>query len=115
MLSEIDYAFYAARETLSVGPADARGYMLRTAKWKYVHFKGFPPQLFDLETDPDEFNDLGQVPEFETIRQSLHRRLTDRLIDRKNRVGMTDDTVLAMRAGENASGVIIGVWEEHPA
>ena len=85
--------------------------MIRTEKWKYVHFKGFPPQLFDLEADPDEFADLGRDPGYETIRQQLHRRLTDRLIDRKNRVGMTDESVLATRAGESASGIIIGIWE----
>jgi arylsulfatase A-like enzyme len=85
--------------------------MIRTDKWKYVHFKGLPPQLFDLENDPDEFNDLGRADGYETVREALHRKLTDRLIDRKNRVAMSDETVLAMRAGESSSGIIIGVWE----
>ena len=47
--------FYAARRTLSVGVSDARAHMLRTDHWKYVHFRGFPPQLFDLQADSDEF------------------------------------------------------------
>ena len=111
VFSEIDYAFYAARETLDAGPSDARGYMIRTSRWKYVHFKGFPPQLFDLENDPDEFTDLGRVAGYERVREVLHRELTDRLTDRKNRVGMTDETVLSMRAGESTNGIIIGVWE----
>ncbi|GKX36222.1 MAG: sulfatase [Rhizobiaceae bacterium MnEN-MB40S] len=112
VFSEIDYAFYAARETLDVGPSDARGYMIRTERWKYVHFKGYPPQLFDLETDPDEFVDLGRNSNYENIRRELHRKLTDRLIDRKNRVTMSDEEVLAMRAGESSSGIVIGRWEE---
>lgn len=111
VFSEIDYAFYGAREVLGVGPADARGYMVRTERWKYVHFKGYPPQLFDLDNDPNEFADLGRDPAHEATRAMLHRRLTDRLIDRKNRVGMTDETVMSMRAGENSSGIIIGQWE----
>jgi arylsulfatase A-like enzyme len=111
VFSEIDYAFYAARETLDMGPSDARGYMLRTDRWKYVHFKGHPPQLFDLETDPNEFTDLGRADGYEAVRAELHRKLTDRLIDRKNRVAMPDETVLSMRAGESSSGIIIGVWE----
>lgn len=111
VFSEIDYAFYAARKTLDVGASDARGYMLRTNRWKYVYFKGFPPQLFDLQKDPDEFVDLGRDLEHENIRIEMHAKLLDRLLSRKNRVTMTDDDVYAVRAGENSSGVIIGKWE----
>lgn len=110
VFSEIDYAFYAARETLGVGPSDARGYMLRTERWKYIHFRHFPPQLFDLENDPDEFRDLGRDPAYETIRQDLHARLLDRLTARKNRVTMTDEGVRAMRGDEDSAGIIIGKW-----
>ncbi|MGI9484705.1 MAG: sulfatase/phosphatase domain-containing protein, partial [Geminicoccaceae bacterium] len=110
VFSEIDYAFYAARETLGVGVSDARGYMLRTERWKYVHFRHFPPQLFDLDNDPNEFNDLGRDPDHEATRHSLHARLLDRLTARKNRVTMTDDTVHAMRGDEDSAGIIIGKW-----
>ena len=110
VFSEIDYAFYAARETLGVGLSDARGYMLRTDRWKYVHFRGFPPQLFDLENDPDEFHDLGRNPEFKAVRDDMHARLLDRLTARKNRVTMTDDDVRAVRRDEDTSGILIGKW-----
>lgn len=108
--SEIDYAFYTAREALGVGPSDARGYMIRTEQWKYIHFKGYPPQLFDLENDPQEFTDLGRDPEHESVRAQMYDRLVDRLLSRKNRVTMTDEQVLNMRKGENSSGVMIGKW-----
>lgn len=108
--SEIDYAFYTAREALGVGPSDARGYMIRTEDWKYVHFKGYPPQLFDLKNDPDEFNDLGRSPDYADKRAEMYDRLVDRLLSRKNRVTMTDEQVINMRKGENSSGVIIGKW-----
>ncbi|MGI9509044.1 MAG: sulfatase-like hydrolase/transferase, partial [Geminicoccaceae bacterium] len=111
VFSEIDYAFYAARKTLDVGVSDARGYMLRTERWKYVHFRHFPPQLFDLENDPDEFNDLGRDPSHEATRRDLHARLLDRLTARKNRVTMTDDGVYAMRGDEDSTGIIIGKWD----
>jgi arylsulfatase A-like enzyme len=110
VFSEIDYAFYAARETLGVGLSDARGYMLRTDRWKYVHFRGFPPQLFDLENDPGEFHDLGRNPEFKAVRDDMHARLLDRLTARKNRVTMTDDDVRAVRRDEDTSGILIGKW-----
>lgn len=110
VFSEIDYGFYAARETLGVGVSDARGYMLRTTLWKYVHFKGFPPQLFDLENDPDEFQDLGRNPGYEAVRTQMHTLLLDRLASRKNRVTMSDEQVHALRRNEDGSGILIGKW-----
>ena len=35
-------------------------FMIRKGKFKYVHYVGMPPQLFDLEADPCETRDLGQ-------------------------------------------------------
>ena len=36
--------------------------MLREGRWKYVRYVTYPPQLFDLETDPEELNDLAGDP-----------------------------------------------------
>ncbi len=38
-------------------------YMIRHGKYKYIHYVGLPPMLFDLETDPGERNDLGRDPD----------------------------------------------------
>ncbi|GIX14125.1 MAG: hypothetical protein KatS3mg118_2084 [Paracoccaceae bacterium] len=114
VFSEIDYAFYAAREMLGVAPSEARGYMLRTEDWKYVHFRHFPPQLFDLRNDPDEFFDLGRDPGHEAVRREMQDRLIERLTARRNRVTMTDAEVIALREDEEGAGIIIGRWEEGP-
>jgi choline-sulfatase len=37
-------------------------FMIRKGKFKYVHYVGMPPQLFDLEADPYETRDLGAEP-----------------------------------------------------
>ena len=34
-------------------------FMLRKGRFKYVHYVGMPPQLFDLDADPGEVRDLG--------------------------------------------------------
>ena len=34
-------------------------YMLRKGRWKYIEYEGFAPELFDLEADPEELNDLA--------------------------------------------------------
>jgi choline-sulfatase len=37
-------------------------YALRHRQYKYVHYIGYPPQLFDLAADPDETRDLAGDP-----------------------------------------------------
>ena len=46
-------------------------FMLRRGRWKYVHFVGAPPQLFDLQADPEERTDLGADPGHEAVRARL--------------------------------------------
>jgi arylsulfatase A-like enzyme len=112
VFSEIDYAFYAARETLNVDVSEARGYMIRTEDWKYIHFRNFPPQLFDLRHDPDEYVDLGRDPAHAAMREKMHHMLFDRLTARKNRVTMTDAEVHGLRRDEDKSGILIGRWSD---
>ena len=38
--------------------------MLRRGPMKYIHYIGDPPQLFNLEQDPDEINDLAGDPAY---------------------------------------------------
>jgi choline-sulfatase len=33
--------------------------MVRVGRYKYVHYEGYRPQLFDLEADPFEAHDLA--------------------------------------------------------
>lgn len=37
-------------------------FMIRHGRWKYIHYVGFRPELFDLEADPHETRDLGCDP-----------------------------------------------------
>jgi choline-sulfatase len=37
-------------------------FMLRNRRYKYVHYVDYPPQLFDLQKDPLELNDLATNP-----------------------------------------------------
>ncbi len=110
VFSEIDYAFYEVREELDVGVADARAYMIRSKDWKYIYFKGFPAQLFDLKNDPDEFHDLGGSEAHATIRAEMKEKLFDRLISRKSCTTLTADEISDVRAGEQHTGLCIGKW-----
>ena len=42
----------------------AGAFMLRFGKWKYCHYVGAPPQLFDLDADPEELIDVAGDPHF---------------------------------------------------
>ena len=37
-------------------------YMIRHGRYKYIHYVGLPPMLFDLDADPHERIDLGRDP-----------------------------------------------------
>ena len=62
VVSELDYAYRGARVALGRHPGECRAWMVRDARWKYVHWQGFRPQLFDLHNDPQEYFDLGADP-----------------------------------------------------
>ena len=42
------------------GGSITASFMIRNGKWKYIHYVDYAPQLFDLDTDPDELVDLGE-------------------------------------------------------
>jgi len=55
-------------------------FMLRLGRWKYVHHVDGPPELFDLDTDPDELRDLALDPGHDGVRQACEAELS-RLVD----------------------------------
>ena len=50
-------------------------YLLRDRHYKYVHYVGMRPQLFDLVADPDEVEDLAGRPEHAETVRGFERRL----------------------------------------
>jgi choline-sulfatase len=50
-------------------------YMIRHGKYKYVHYVGLPPMLFDLEADPYERIDLGRDPAYRQVIARCEERL----------------------------------------
>jgi choline-sulfatase len=75
-------------------------YMLRGLRHKYVYYVGAPPQLFDLEADPEELTDLGTDPAYAPQRAAFEARLRaildPELVDQQAK---TDQARMAERYG----------------
>jgi choline-sulfatase len=50
-------------------------FMLRTKRWKYVRYVTYPPQLFDLATDPEELSNLVGDPRHAAMLAAMEARL----------------------------------------
>lgn len=49
------------------------GFMLRDEKWKYIAYPGYQSELFDLQNDPEELENLAEVKP--DIAAQMHERL----------------------------------------
>jgi arylsulfatase A-like enzyme len=108
--AELDYGFRRARRTLGRGPGDCRAWMVRTPEWKYVHWAGFRPQLFDLAADPRELADLGTDPRLGAVRARMRERLLEWLASSKRRTTADDAEVERHTDTHRAHGIHIGIW-----
>ena len=62
-------------------------FAIRYGRFKYIHYVKYPPQLFDLVSDPDETQDLAGDPHFADIRakgeSALRALLSPEEVDRR--------------------------------
>jgi len=114
VICEYDYSFQDARITLKTKSRDSWLRMIFDGRWKYILAEGFRPMLFDLETDPNEFNDLGALPGYDEIKAELHEHLFEWARKPRQRSTVDDDTIesayVQERIGE--AGILIGYWDE---
>ena len=109
-VSECDYGLRAARLNLGVAPSEARALMIRTARWKYILYERFRPQLFDLESDPHEFVDLGCHAGFQSVRAELHERLFTWSRKLRSRITISDQEIEKRTDTHKQRGILFGVW-----
>jgi arylsulfatase A-like enzyme len=110
VFSELDYGFRRARRVLGRGVRECRGFMVRTEGWKYVHWEGFRPQLFDLDADPRELADLGADARHDAVRARLRERLFDWIATGKRRTSVTDEAVVEGTDAHRVHGIHTGIW-----
>jgi arylsulfatase A-like enzyme len=111
-ISEYDYSLMPAATKLKIEPKDARLFMIADKRWKYVHAIGFRPMLYDLESDPHEFRDLGADPAHEGQRQRLAAALSEWGLRLSQRTTLSEQQIKNMRGKAMRRGILIGVWDE---
>lgn len=55
--------------------SNSAAFMIRRGPWKFHYYVGHPPELFNLEQDPEELHDLAGVPEYAQVCASLEKEL----------------------------------------
>jgi len=111
VFSEADYSQTPTRIALDQPVAGCGMVMAYDGRWKYVYCQGQRPMLFDLQTDPNEFNDLGADPDLEAQRQRLGARVLEWAMAGRNRVTQSDASV-AQSEPEFIRGILIGFWDK---
>ncbi|MEO0792474.1 MAG: sulfatase-like hydrolase/transferase [Pseudomonadota bacterium] len=51
-------------------------FMIRSGRWKYIHYVGFEPELFDLVADPEETINLASGAAHADVLAACHAELT---------------------------------------
>lgn len=111
VVSELDWTFRGARRRLGHATGQHHAWMLRDARWKYVHWSsGYRPQLFDLAADPEEFHDLGADPAHEEIRAGMREGLLRWFTQLKRRTTLTWAEAELRTDRHKAAGVFYGEW-----
>jgi len=79
-------------------------FAIRVGRFKYVHYVKYEPQLFDLDADPDERNDLAGDPAYAEVRAEceakLRRMLSPEEVDRRAKARQAEQ--LALYGGREA-------------
>ncbi|MEM5544283.1 sulfatase-like hydrolase/transferase [Sulfitobacter sp. AS92] len=113
VISEYDYS---ARPHLRHLSADARSCaltMIFDGRWKMIWIEGHRPMLFDIETDPDEYHDLGASVDHREEIKRLSEALFKWARRQHSRVTISDDKIDTVLSKDDATyGVYLGFWDE---
>ena len=104
------FALRHARPDLNLGTDEARAFMIRTDRWKYMRFEKHPPVLYDLQADPKELKDLGRSNAHAEVRAEMESHLFDWLRRRRLRTTISDAELERRTGGAQKRGIYFGVW-----
>lgn len=106
-ISEYDYSATPQCKKLGLKPRDARLFMVFDGRWKMMHAEGgFRPMLFDLENDPEEFDDLAKADAHQVEIDRLYGYLAIWGRRLAQRVTKSEKDIEAMRGQSMRKGVL---------
>ncbi|MEO1109291.1 MAG: sulfatase-like hydrolase/transferase [Pseudomonadota bacterium] len=107
VISEYDYCLTPMRQALGLSNPDARLFMVFDGRFKMIHAEGgFRPMLFDLQNDPDEFNDLAKTESHTEQIDRLYGMLATWGRRMAQRVTRSDADLDAMRGRSLRRGIL---------
>ncbi|MEM9048725.1 MAG: sulfatase-like hydrolase/transferase [Pseudomonadota bacterium] len=90
-------------------------FMLRRGRWKYHHYIGFPPELFDLREDPEERRDLAGDPGYHAVLAEMEAALRDIVDpDAADAQAFADQAALIERVGGRDAALNLGASAATP-
>jgi choline-sulfatase len=95
--------------------SNSAAFMVRKGCWKYHHYVGFQPELFDLEDDPEERVDLAGRPSHAAVLADMLgelRRICDP--DEVDALAKSDQEALVSRHGGRAMAATVGTGGATP-
>lgn len=107
VISEYDYSVTPQALKLGLEPRDCRLFMVFDGRFKLMHAEGeFRPMLFDLETDPEEFQDLAKGDTHQDDIDRLYGHLAEWGRRMSQRVTKSEDDIKAMRGKSARRGIL---------
>ena len=112
-ISQHDYHWSDMARMLDQPQEHAHTTMIFDGRWKYIRCEGFRPILFDLQSDPHEFSDLGASAQAEhaAVRKRMEAALLDWATRHHTSITATP-AVLARQTKAAEGGILIGFWDE---
>ncbi len=105
--AEFDYSVTPMRDVVGVSSRDARLFMVFDGRFKLMHSEcGARPMLFDLDTDPDEINDLAKGDAHADIIARLYDHLAKWGRRMSQRVTRSEADLDAMRGRSVRRGIL---------
>ncbi|KNG93609.1 sulfatase-like hydrolase/transferase [Pseudaestuariivita atlantica] len=112
VISEYDYSGRPFALDLVEHLRDARLFMIFDGRWKMMHAEGgHRPMLFDLESDPDELNDLARGDAHEAEVARLYGLLHGWALRRSQKVTRSDAETLAGHGASLRLGILTFLYD----
>jgi arylsulfatase A-like enzyme len=113
VVSEYDYSARSHLRHLSKDTKTCALTMIYDGRWKMIWVEGHRPMLFDLESDPQELRDLGDMPDHADQITRLCEMMFAWARRQHNRVAISDEKINTVMCRDDADyGVYLGFWDE---